>query len=84
MKLYYKKEYILCINYKSELYEGFGIGMFISGSNFNSQILFVKINFLIFIFEGEVEIIFKEGKIKRVIVQEFFFILVLFIYEIQV
>lgn len=39
---------------------------------------------LIFILEGEVEIIPKEGKIKRVIAQEFFFISALSTYEIQV
>ena len=67
MKLHYKKEHISCTNYKSESYEGFGIGTLTSGSNFNSQTLSVKTNFLIFILEGEVEIIPKEGKIKRVI-----------------
>lgn len=72
MKLHYKKEHISCTNYKSESYEGFGIGTLTSGSNFNSQTLSVKTNFLIFILEGEVEIIPQEGKIKRVIAQEFF------------
>ena len=57
MKLHYKKEHISCTNYKSESYEGFGIGTLTSGSNFNSQTLSVKTNFLIFILEGEVEII---------------------------
>lgn len=84
MKLHYKKEHISCTNYKSESYEGFGIGTLTSGSNFNSQTLSVKTNFLIFILEGEVEIIPKEGKIKRVIAQEFFFISALSTYEIQV
>ena len=65
MKLHYKKEHISCTNYKSESYEGFGIGTLTSGSNFNSQTLSVKTNFLIFILEGEVEIIPKEGKIKK-------------------
>ena len=59
MKLHYKKEHISCTNYKSESYEGFGIGTLTSGSNFNSQTLSVKTNFLIFILEGEVEIIKK-------------------------
>lgn len=72
MKLHYKKEHISCTNYKSESYEGFGIGTLTSGSNFNSQTLSVKTNFLIFILEGEVEIIPKEGKIKRVIAQNLF------------
>ena len=49
MKLHYKKEHISCTNYKSESYEGFGIGTLTSGSNFNSQTLSVKTNFLIFI-----------------------------------
>ena len=53
MKLHYKKEHISCTNYKSESYEGFGIGTLTSGSNFNSQTLSVKTNFLIFILEGE-------------------------------
>lgn len=72
MKLHYKKEHISCTNYKSESYEGFGIGTLTSGSNFNSQTLSVKTNFLIFILEGEVEIIPKEGKIKRVIAHNSF------------
>lgn len=45
MKLHYKKEHISCTNYKSESYEGFGIGTLTSGSNFNSQTLSVKTNF---------------------------------------
>lgn len=32
MKLHYKKEHISCTNYKSESYEGFGIGTLTSGS----------------------------------------------------
>lgn len=28
MKLHYKKEHISCTNYKSESYEGFGIGTY--------------------------------------------------------
>ena len=53
MKLHYKKEHTSCTNYKSESYEGFGIGKFTKGDSFNSQTLSVKTNFLIFILAGD-------------------------------
>ena len=61
MKLHYKKEHTSCTNYKSESYEGFGIGKLTKGDSFNNQTLSVKTNFLIFILAGEVE----RGKNKK-------------------
>lgn len=84
MKLNYKKEHTSCTNCQSESYEGFGIGTLTNGNNFNSQTLSVKTNFLVFILEGEVKIIPKESKAKRVRAKEFFFISALSTYEIQV
>lgn len=84
MKLHYKKEHTSCTNYKSESYEGFGIGKFTKGDSFNSQTLSVKTNFLIFILAGEVEIVPKGAKARRAKAKEFFFISALSTYEIQV
>ena len=83
MKLHYKKEHTSCTNYKSESYEGFGIGKLTKGDSFNNQTLSVKTNFLIFILAGEVEIISNEGKTRRAKAKEFFFISALSTYEIQ-
>ena len=84
MKLHYKKEHTSCTNYKSESYEGFGIGKLTKGDSFNSQTLSVKTNFLIFILAGEVEIVPKGAKARRAKAKEFFFISALSTYEIQV
>ena len=70
MKLHYKKEHTSCTNYKSESYEGFGIGKFTKGDSFNSQTLSVKTNFLIFILAGEMGKVPQGEKAKRAEAEE--------------
>lgn len=84
MNLHYKKEHISCVNYKSESYQGFGAGVLTEGDSFNNRVLSVRANFLIFILEGEVEVISAEGGKRRVMGGEFCFIPALSAYEIQV
>lgn len=65
MKLYYKREYTSCTNYKAEVYNGFRLETFVEGADFSSSSVAVKTNFLIFILEGEIRITKDHGEASK-------------------
>lgn len=57
MKLHYKTDHTSCMNYKTEAFGGFSIGIMRQGEQINNQELFnAPGNLLLFILEGEVNI----------------------------
>jgi len=56
MQLHYKRDHTSCMNYRTEAFGGFSLGVMQRGEQFNNQELPVRVNHLIFILEGEVYI----------------------------
>lgn len=84
MKLHYKRECTSCTNYKVEVCNGCGLEDFVEGVDLSGSLIAVKMNFLIFILEGEMQIIKDHENSQSVAAGEFIFMSFHSDYEIRI